>query len=336
MKKNSFYFIAAILASLIAFSCGSDNEDINVPTEKSKSKITFNVSAFTAEESPISSGKSLRLSEEDVRTFLQYIVYKEDGTVYKDNNEELNKVIDIHGQDIKDQKITMQLPEGKYKIAFVRGRYLDPFIYGIDCPVNFHTDFCAGNIDFNPNGRRPNNNNELYYEWIDQTVLPAVDVEKSIILQPMWSNLSIKINDIETCILPSNTAKTALSIDNYTYGFNVEDKQPKNEGYLGGSGKGAYKWPDVTIDIFRQGLGFQKLLIAENSKTFLVLSFYDNADKLLGSVKLYEGSLARGKNITISGSLGDLSNLDPEKTSSLNYTLSLGVLVDQNYNFLGK
>lgn len=319
---------------LLFFSCSKDNGDINVPNGGSKTAkypVTFNVSAFEAQISPLSE-KSL---EENIRTFLQYVVYTEDGSVYNDKDSgKLNKVIDIHGQDITKQKINLELPEGKYKIAFVRGRYLDPFIYGINCPVNFYSDFCAGNIDFNPGGRKPNNNYEIYYEWVDLTVVPSVNIEKSIELQPMWSNLSIKINDLSTCILPANTTKISLIIDNYTYGFYIENKKAKNEGYLGGSGFGAYKWPDVNIESFKKGESFKKLLIAENPQTYLALSFYDNADKFLGTIKLYEGKLSRGKNITISGKLGDLSKLNPADSTSQEFHLSLGPLVDEEINFI--
>lgn len=326
MNTSKLFITILSLTVLTFFSCSNDNGNNNGNTDEintTKYPVTFNVSLFKVNEST----RSQKSLEENINTFLQYVVYNEDGSLYNDKDSgNLNKVININGIDTAKQKITLQLPKGKYNIAFVQGQYSEPFIYGINCPINFYSDFCAGNIDFDSTGRKPNNNNELYYEWTDLTVTSSVTIEKSIVLQPMWSILNIKINDLSSCILPTKTTKIALTIDNYTYGFYLENKQAKNEGYLGGSGLGAYKWPDVNIESFKKGESLNKLLITENPQTFLALSFYDNDDKFLGSVKLYEGKFSRGKNITISGKLGDLSNLKPENSTSLEFQLSLDPL----------
>jgi len=311
MKKILFLLFAAIIFA----SCSNVSEDVT-PIDNKTYKVTFNVSNSEMDSKP--------LKAESLGTGLYYTIYeKESGKAIKFRSRYRNE----------SAQVVEDVPAGSYYIVFIGAwraltgmHYINPIndTNGSKVDIsnfNFYSDFCEGisYID------QPSHKHYgLYYEKVGFTVgVGQEEINEDVVLQPMWSEISVQITDGETCTLPEGTTIVDVVVSPYYYGFNIADGLPKYGGDNSGYGWSFQSLSYRDVDVFREKGLSRKYIMATKGATIKLqfVKYTMDTTELLEERVIYTGDIEGGKRITLKGTLGK-TNL----TGTFN--LSLGELAD--------
>lgn len=277
---------------LIITSCSNDNENIVDNNNDVKYPVTFAVSQFSSEVEPLKAAKAWPSDN-----YCQYVIYKEDGSVL------IDKVMSAGSFDVNNVRIQEELPKGNYYLA-VMSAALTARQWLIIEPSNYFTDYCDGN----PWLIGWSNNQNIYYETISFTVSDQA-VEKAVVLNPMWSELNIKVTDADICTLPPTTTNILFVVDAYYYGFGLKDKKATKflTNYLADGTN-----PGEPVESFREKKGLFNHIAAESENVTVKMVFVRNSATenyvILGEKVVYTGNIAIGKRITFEGKVGNVAN----------------------------
>lgn len=309
MKKLLFILPIVILFA----SCGNDSDIINLPEDTKTYDVTFNVSNFKLETTPLNSKGSVAGPE---RYYYRYIIYKQDGSLLKDSIKPIK-------DELTSLTITEKLPAGKYNLAIMTAHKTtfidisDPTLASTLVPENFNTDYCFGNVWVA--GWRDNKN--IYYNTIDFNIGNNAENSIDLELDPMWSTIDVNITDAATCGIPDGTTAIKCVIDPFYYGFNIKTKvssvswnNSSIHNIISSSCKG--------VEQFRESGTIPQICIAE-SKNITVKAIYlkrlsesDNGE-IIGERIIYKGNLDKGIHYKFTGALG---NYTSEGETSFNIT----------------
>ena len=220
MKKLLLLLLAA---TTIFSSCSSDSDSINnggdsnVNAKKYTVNLNVKSAGFEVDKTPMKS------ADEKVRKIFQYVIYNEDGSVYSDSLYIENQVPPM----INDQgeiNIQLQLPEGKYHLAILYMPTYNIRQYPEDCklsPKNFNTDYYSNTPPLNMRW----DNQNVFYQVTDLNVLANEDNSiNSIELEPMWSEVELKLSDIQTSKVPDETEALIVYFTPSYSGFGIKSK----------------------------------------------------------------------------------------------------------------
>ena len=317
MKKT--IFLLAILLTIGLVSCSQDDDNGNSnggPVTGKLYKMSFNVSEFEIDSTPLKNQTKAGKLRGD---FLQYIIYKEDGSPL---STEILTSKDLTGMnDSTDSNIgfELELPVGKYHIAALTGRYY-PIGYPLPTPADFETDFCTGNRTM----VMYSGNAGLYYESLSFEVTESVSGNiASMTLKPMGSTLTINVTNPDVCDFPVNTGIVTYSISPAPSGFYLKSKDPKYS--LSSSGFSTMGGDDgmLSIEAFQSG-GKISFVTDKIKDATIKIQFYSAntpsaIGQLLGEQTIYTGDIERGKNIVLKGKLPEDSTPKNESSIKFNY-----------------
>lgn len=283
MKKT--LFLIAVTMAIVFASCGNDN----VVNDGTIYPVTFTVSHFSSQTDPVKATIAWPKNN-----YCQYVVYKEDGSVL------LNKTMDAETFETQNLDISLNLPKGNYHLAVISAAKTanDNYIFA---PENHNTDYCNGNQWIS----KGYDNYNIYFESIDFSVSDQ-PVEKSVVLNPMWSEIDIEVLDADVCILPAETKYIQAAVYPYHYGFSIKEKKATRSMNPVVSAAAAILFRSV--DEFRTDKGYFSY-IAANSNNVTVKLLYLTAsaevsEMIVGEKTIYTGDIAGGKHITFSGNVG--------------------------------
>lgn len=307
MKKLLF-----ILPMVILFaSCGNDSETINLPEDTKTYDITFNVSNFKLEATPLNSKGSVAGPE---RYYYRYMIYKQDGSLLKDS---INPV----KNELTSLTITEKLPAGKYSLAIMTAHKTtfidvsDPTLASTLVPENFNTDYCFGNVWVA--GWR--DNKEIYYNTIDFNIGNNVENSIDLELEPMWSTIDVNITDAATCGIPDGTTTIRCEINPNYYGFSIKTKKPNVSS--NSSVYNVIREQCTSIESFRESGVIPQICIMGSEDATVKLLYLkrlpesDNGE-IIGERIIYKGDLENGINYKFTGKIGNIT----EGEASFNIT----------------
>lgn len=310
MKKLFFFLFATILFA----SCSNDSDDATPVPEGKTYKVTFNVSNFNVETKP--------LKAESLGQSLYYTIYEK-----------------VSGKAIKfryrsateNAQVVEEVPAGSYYIVFIAANRAlnginidwseDPDGSNVDITnLNFYTDYCSGSHFI---AYPAYQHYGLYYEKVDFTVgVGNEEINKDVVLQPKWSEISVQITDGETCTLPEGTTNVDIAISPYYYGFNIADGIPSKN--YGEDLIPHFQSPSAAeVSTFREkGLSNKYIMATKGGIAKLIfIKATVSSTEILGERVIYKGDLEGGKKITLKGTLGNT-------VTNASFNLSLGELKD--------
>lgn len=224
MKKSLFLFISFIL---LLSSCSSENDPINNNQDENllpKQKVSFSIKSndFEVDKSPLRANPLGQTA-----TLLQIRVYKESGEIYQ---HLIFTPWNLNGKLQEDGSFpySLELPKGNYHLAIIQNDYNtseEERVIGITKTYtkNFYTDEVGagpiGNhVSFNQGNYR------LYYQSIKLSVSDQAQEIGAIVLEPMWSYISVIITDPKTFRAPTNTNLFDFGISPANYNINLSTK----------------------------------------------------------------------------------------------------------------
>ena len=323
MKK--VLFLLLYITTLFS-SCSSDSDSINNDVDSSinakKYTVNLNVKStgFEVDKTPM---KSLT----DSYTFMQIVAYKESGEAYSDTiimPEQISEIISEEGSF----PFSIELPQGNYHLAFIQRRYLKGGVLGytVDMiklkPENFYTDTYGGGMAGTILARNNDANVEDYYQSIEISVPnTSQDSTIDIVLEPMWSTVSISIENV---IPPTGGNFMAIDLSPAYTRYNIWDKlAPYNwithtYTIYGDNGFVAVK-QGVNNGTAVAGLNVSKTT-AENNNMVLIIKWYKDSSRtlLMTSQIDLKTQVENGQNYKISGKCSDI--LTGLGSSNLNIT----------------
>lgn len=285
MKKLFFLIAAAITFA----SCGNDNTMDDAVDDDTTYSVTFSIDPFSVQTNPLKTASDLSDGN-----YFQYVIYKEDGSVL------LDKILDEGTFDMENLKISIDLSKGNYHLAALSAKRTT-FNSSIYTPSNYETDYCNGNQWI----VKGFDNYNIYFETVDFSVNNQT-VEKSVVLQPMWTEIDIQALDADICTLPAETKYVQTAVYPYYYGFSIKDKKATR-----------YKDPAVSasallfksVEKFREDKGYFGYPVAASNNITVKLLYITASESVaqenLGEKTIYTGDIERGKRITFSGKLGE-------------------------------
>lgn len=304
--KKLLFFIATI--ALLA-SCSNDSENSDLPDTKTH-KVKFNVTGFTVDKEQLSKS-SIEIPAGG--PYCEYTIYKADGTVI------LAKVVG----NIKEQalEIEEELPAGEYVIAVMYASQITQDRHPIYDPKNFGTDYCSGNSWIIKN----KDNRGIYFNNYTFTVKENAEINDKIVLEPMWSQIDIKITDANGCKLPENANMVGYHITPEFYGFSIKDKISTAK-YKSSQNitVPVYLCKETNTVLANQGL-YDNVAAGADEEVTIRLVFIHHSETTTHYVIdriVYKGKIERGFHYTFAGALGDLNGDSGNGNAKFNISVS--------------
>ena len=290
MKK--LLFLIAAIAFLASCSNVSENSDMSEST--TTHKVKFNVKGFAVDKESFS---KLDVELPYQGEYCEYSIYKADGTAI------VAKVID--GIIENSLVIEEELPAGEYKIAVMYVSENTQHRFPIFKPENFNTDYCTGNQWV----ARLKDNRGIYFNTYNFTVTQHTELIDDIVLEPMWSQIDIKITDANECKLPEDANLVGYHIDPHFHGFSIKDKI-STLSYKPAQSFDVPTYLCTTTSAFLTDNGiFDNVASGADEEITIRLVFMHHSidDTYYVTNKIiYKGKIERGYQYTFTGALGDL------------------------------
>jgi len=305
MKK----LLSTLTAVAILASC-SDSDGTYIEDNKTY-KVAFNVTEFVIENESL--GKTA--IELPLRGgYFEYVIYKEDGSVLKAN------VIPQSSTPTETFTIDEELPAGKYDVAIMYALAETNNRGVIYSPSNYNTDYCIGNL-FIVKGTT---NEDIYFKTFPLTVTANDNtIPVNVDLEPMWSEIDIKITDGDTFVLPEEANLVGCFLSPDLSGFSIKSQKPtKEKVYVGGY------TPDrlcTTKAAIREEGGVFGTIASENDDVTIKLIFAEHSEyenfKKWGEKIIYKGKIEKGYRYTFTGAIGNQSSSNGSAGLSFNVNL---------------
>ncbi|WP_029905494.1 hypothetical protein [Prevotella sp. 10(H)] len=283
MKKLR-YIWAIVCVTILFASCSSNDTDSGI--DEKKYPVTFNISNFSHDTSPLNSEKA---DENIVRSY-KYTIYDETGKAV------------LH-DEAKLPLIKFELPKGNYKISVISHRLLSN--HPIIEHDNFNSDYCFGNAWV----ATGSDNYEMYLENKDFSVDGKNDQSVDIKLQPMWSEILVNITDAETCFIPNGCNFMLCVVEPYYYGFGIKDKVPTQKA---DNSPITTPSPGISVDKFKELKYIGPRFIARSNDITVKIIYWtqsaNDAGSSLGEKVIYKGNFLAGNRYLLTGELGNEEN----------------------------
>ena len=229
MKKLLFilFTFTALLSSCSSDDDNFDQTDPNTTTKTYPVNLNIKSTAFNIDKAPLT--KSTGFGDIE---FLQVIAYKESGEVFSDSVIYAESLKTLLKAD-STVALTLNLPEGNYNLSvFSLGKRYGmqnhatsiKYPIGPIHPKNYNTD--EYRLPLTSISGYPQNNTGLYYFTNSLTVSAEGNNSlDNIILEPMWSDITITLKDLNSAKLPSGTKDISVTFrPGYLNGFNIKTK----------------------------------------------------------------------------------------------------------------
>lgn len=289
MKHRLHYLFLLIFCSIL-FSC-SDSDD----NDRTPYPVEFNIS-----NPSILDAVSPSIS--------QYVIYKENGDV-------LDAYVSEMGNASQALSVEKELTPGKYTFAIGFGRRysMTAFIWKAS---NLNQDYCSGNALIMGNG----NISGIYFESISFEVSENSNKSFDLELQNMGrllSDIKVNISNYDSYVYPNPTANEnrvsiGYRIASSHRGFSIKDKGAAKESYEATSWSGNSS-SLISINELKGNRGVWSLpLLVGADHVKIELIFLEDGPAVGGNILksevIYEGKIESGKNITLTGELGQSSS----------------------------
>ena len=310
---NKILFL--ITCFLILFSsCSSDSDSVlnNIDSNNEKKYVVnldIQSDAFKVDKTPMKNASF------GSNHFVQIVAYKESGEVYSDSV--------IYAEDLKDLidadntiPFSLELPAGKYHLAVLSApkgnlppNYESNFTYFVMHPENYNTDRYSY-FSYNPTAFYTNYN--LYYNNADFEVFEdGKNSLDTVVLEPMWSNVTVNITDIKSSKLPEGTAYLRILYQTYYKAFYIKTKLAMDTmpmifhgGELGSYAVRLYDYTDEVTMSFSPAKG-------EDDSMGIKIEYIKHDRELeryvtIGSKEIkFDNKFENGRNYKITGKLSD-------------------------------
>lgn len=298
------FIFALFVIPFILTGCTSESTTVIPP--KTIKTVRFNV-ALAPSVSNVSSTlvteSKMTFDEVPVGTYIQYVIYKEDGSIQLAGYIPLAD--DISGSITFEE----ELPVGTLHAVLIKAEKTSDGT-PVLTPANYDTDYCIGNNS----ATRINNNLNIFFDSFTYNVkgCGACNDEVDIVsaeLQPMWSEVNMEIVANDPYIISSEVTDIVLEVEPYHYGFAVTDGIASRE--IASSASDLSLAPAesrMSIEEFYAGSRMLTCPIAASAGTVIRLSFYQNIEndmRLLRRDYLYKGATETNQVYMFKHPLGD-------------------------------
>ena len=288
--------LALAVVALLAVSCSHDDAPVNEGGGADKLyPVSFSTNfKFTTDDTPFSlarmdslynPGDSGYYPQDSL--FYNYIVYSNTGAFLKQKWGTGTKIND-------------ELTAGQYKIAIIGSTSQNLLDYNLQ-PQNFYWDSIS----------HPQAFYNAFDYYIDE-YSGIYDSCKNVVLERMWGEIYLEVQDRVTCHIPAGVHSIAISVGGASEAFSTESKNGSLSIHRGNYIDG------MSVAQFRNALAPIKCLTSYSTpngevevKLILFSGLTDAKTVILGTAKV-----KRGVKTTLRGNLGNSlqTNVDPNLT----------------------